>query len=168
LEVVKALALLGADVTNPTNDGWTPIFSAALAGQLEVVKALVPLGASVSSSNKSGCTPLHAAAGCPNAALCAFLIASGADVRARDGSGRTPADFAFAVHNQGVSTLFDPTATVVEVTGRPCLKCRAPTHLCFSGDCFCDSCGARDISELHFACRPCDIDFCANCAPLPS
>jgi hypothetical protein len=165
--VVKALAAMGADVTVPTNDGWTPIFSAARAGHLEVVKALVSLGASLSLSNKDGWTPLHATAGRPSAAVCAFLLASGADALARDGSGRTPAGVAFAVHNQDGSALFDPTATVVEVTGRPCLKCRAPTHLCLMSGCWCDSCHARDISELHFACRPCNVDFCTSCAPPP-
>jgi hypothetical protein len=168
LDVVKRLASLGVNVAIARHDWGTPIFAAARLGRLEMVKALASLGASVSSSNKDGWTPLHAAAGCPSAAVCAFLLASGADAGARDVRGRTPADFAFAVRNQEVSALFDPTATVVKVTGRPCLKCGAPTHLCLMSGCSCDSCAATDIPELHFACRPCDVDFCASCAPPPS
>jgi 5-enolpyruvylshikimate-3-phosphate synthase len=168
LEVVKALASLGADVTVSDNDGTTPVWIAAREGHLEVVKALHSLGADVTVPNNDGATPLHAGAGRPSAAVCAFLLASGADAQARDGKGRTPADVAMDVRDREVSVLFDPAASVVAVTGRPCLKCEAPTHLCLWSGHSCDSCGEGDIAELHFACRPCNIDFCANCAGPPA
>jgi ankyrin repeat protein len=45
VEVVKALAALGADVTRPMRDGTTPVFIAARQGYFGVVKALKSLGA---------------------------------------------------------------------------------------------------------------------------
>jgi ankyrin repeat protein len=155
LEVVKALASLGADVTIPRHDGRAPIFAAARLGYLEMVKALISLGASVSSSNKDGWTPLHAAAGCPNAAVWAFLLAN---------AGR----FCFRRAQSGGFGLVRSDRDRRRGHWTFLSQVRVPTHLCLMSSCGCDSCAAADISELHFACRPCDIDFCTSCAPPPS
>jgi ankyrin repeat protein len=44
LEVVGALAALGADVTIGKGNGTTPVGTAAQEGHLEIVKELVALG----------------------------------------------------------------------------------------------------------------------------
>jgi ankyrin repeat protein len=52
LELVKALASLGADVGVPTTEGATSLFMAAQNGYVEVVKTLASLGEDVKARRK--------------------------------------------------------------------------------------------------------------------
>jgi hypothetical protein len=129
VHVVRALVAVGADVNMPARDGTTPVSNASEKGNLEVVKALAAIGADVGLPANRGSIPLHAGAGHPSAVVCEFLLSMGADPLARDEIGRTAADWAVAVHDQCVFSLFDRTATVAGATGRACPKCGTQNRL---------------------------------------
>ncbi len=58
---MKYLKSVGADINAKDNDGWTPLYSASLRGQLEVVKYLKSVGADIHAKSNDGETPLHSA-----------------------------------------------------------------------------------------------------------
>jgi ankyrin repeat protein len=60
--VVKALAALGAAVSVPDTNGWTPGCIAVQQGRVEVVNMLASFGADVTVPNKNGATPVYVAA----------------------------------------------------------------------------------------------------------
>jgi ankyrin repeat protein len=62
LEVVTALASLGANLNVPIDDGATPISIAAQTHHVEMVKALASLGADVRVRKKDGASPVFIAA----------------------------------------------------------------------------------------------------------
>ncbi len=59
MEVVKYLKSVGADIHAKSNNGNTPLHSAACYGHLEVVKYLKSVGADIHAKNNIGWTPLY-------------------------------------------------------------------------------------------------------------
>ena len=57
VEVVKELVAAGANVSQATDDGWTPLYSASYNGRVEVVKELIVAGANVNQATDDGQTP---------------------------------------------------------------------------------------------------------------
>ncbi|MFC1781263.1 ankyrin repeat domain-containing protein [Planctomycetota bacterium] len=95
IEEVKRLISEGVDV-NPMNQFGesTPIFNAALAGNLPIVELLIENGADVNAKNITGMTPLHLACQSGHELVVEFLIESGADVNVINQMERTPLDLA--------------------------------------------------------------------------
>ena len=73
----------GLDVNVKNQIGATPIFNAALAGNLPVVKLLVSKGADINAKNRSGLTPLHLACQNGNKMVVEFLIDNGSDINSK-------------------------------------------------------------------------------------
>jgi ankyrin repeat protein len=93
-QVVELLLQAGANPTlHYTSEyHYTPLMTAAAAGQAEMVKMLLSAGADVRATNTIGQTALHLAHG--HADIARLLLASGADAGARDLQGDTPTDCA--------------------------------------------------------------------------
>jgi len=93
-EVAELLIARGADVNAKSEDGWTPLHSAA-GGQKEIAEFLIENGADVNARrNANWQTPLHQAALWGSKEIAALLIAKGADVNAKGKYGRTPLHYA--------------------------------------------------------------------------
>ncbi|MBL7009276.1 MAG: sulfatase-like hydrolase/transferase, partial [Planctomycetes bacterium] len=69
--------------------GTSPLFMAAVAGELELAKVLVAGGAEVDFKNKDGSTPLIGAAFLGRAEVLEFLLEEGADRAVRNANGDT-------------------------------------------------------------------------------
>ena len=68
----------GADSTAPTEDGWTPLDSAARGGHLEIVKLLLEKGAGIMVQDGDS-TPLRSAANSGHQEAVKLLLEKGAD-----------------------------------------------------------------------------------------
>jgi uncharacterized protein len=106
---VSAMKLLkdnGADLTIPTDQGTTPLMTAAGLGwapmwsmtaastPMAAVQYCVGLGANVNAQNKLGYTALHGAAFTGDLKVIQYLVDHGADVKAKSKAGDTVADLA--------------------------------------------------------------------------
>jgi ankyrin repeat protein len=114
--MVELLISKGADVNAEDNDGYTPLYWAAMqdskglvelltakgatpvstihlaasAGDLAKVKSFIEEGTDVNAKDKFGRTPLYRVLRVDTNDLAEFLIAKGADVNAKDNEGVTP------------------------------------------------------------------------------
>ena len=93
-EIVELLIAKGADVSAKTDNGVTPLHSAADGGQKEIVELLIAKGEEVNVKSSSGYTPLHSAASYGQKEIVELLITKGADVSAKTDNGVTPLHFA--------------------------------------------------------------------------
>lgn len=80
-EIAKYLVALGADVNQPSNNGFqvAPLHSAVAAGNVFITELLLRCGADVNARQQQDVTPLHAAAHNKNVALVTMLLAAGAN-----------------------------------------------------------------------------------------
>jgi len=113
--IVKTLLDAGADLHAKDEDGFTPLYWAAVSsgkdvfdlilakgdyedtiylaacrGQLERVKTLIEAGTDVNAKDEFGCTPLQWAVLADSPAVAEFLVAKGADVNVQDKNGFAP------------------------------------------------------------------------------
>ena len=58
-EAVKEFLAAGTEVNAKTEDGWTPLHSAAMNGYKEIAELLIAKGADVNAKNKRGDTSLN-------------------------------------------------------------------------------------------------------------
>jgi ankyrin repeat protein len=95
-EVARYLVLKGADVNQPSNNGFNvfPLHSAAAGNYTGIARMLVENGAQVNIRQQAGVTPLHSAAQNGNLELLILLLENGADVNVRMEGGRLPSDVA--------------------------------------------------------------------------
>jgi ankyrin repeat protein len=94
--VARYLVLKGADVNQPSNNGFNvfPLHSAAAGNYTNISRMLIENGAQVNIKQQAGATPLHSAAQNGNLELLVLLLENGADVNARMEGGKLPADVA--------------------------------------------------------------------------
>eukprot|EP00057_Strongylocentrotus_purpuratus_P015466 XP_011669940.1 PREDICTED: serine/threonine-protein phosphatase 6 regulatory ankyrin repeat subunit C-like [Strongylocentrotus purpuratus] len=78
------------DIYQMDRDGYTPLYKAALEGDLEGVQDLISQGANPNKPSKAGLLPLHAAAQEGHTHIVNFLIPQGADVNVEFELGQTP------------------------------------------------------------------------------
>ena len=95
-EVARYLVLKGADVNQPSNNGFNvyPIHSAAAGNYNDIVRMLIENGAEVNVKQQAGSTPLHTAAQTGNLEMLILMLEHGADVNTRMEGGKLPADLA--------------------------------------------------------------------------
>jgi ankyrin repeat protein len=96
LEVARYLILKGADVNQPSNNGFHvfPIHSAAAGDYTDIARILIENGAQVNVRQQAGATPLHSAAQNGNLELLIMLLENGAETNVRMEGGKMPADLA--------------------------------------------------------------------------
>lgn len=90
-----ALAFLkasGANLSQATPNGWTPLHAAAKAGNLTNVKLLAANGCSLNAQDSEGETPLHAAADAGQEAAFALLRELGADPTRENSHKKLPSE----------------------------------------------------------------------------
>jgi ankyrin repeat protein len=95
-EVARYLVLKGADVNQPSNNGFNvyPIHSAAAGNYTDIVRMLIDNGAKVNVKQQAGATPLHSAAQNGNLEMLILLLEHGAEVNTRMEGGKLPTDLA--------------------------------------------------------------------------
>ena len=95
-EVARYLVLKGADVNQPSNNGFRvfPIHSAAAGDYTDIARMLIENGAQVNVKQQAGSTPLHSAAQNGNLELLILLLENGAETQVRMEGGKLPADLA--------------------------------------------------------------------------
>jgi len=96
MDVVTAMIGCGADVNLKTQEGWTPLHTAAYYGPAAMIDLLVSKGAQVNArGNYDGWTPLHMAASADkDAAVVQALLKAGADKTLKSQSGKTAREMA--------------------------------------------------------------------------
>lgn len=101
----RALALLnaGADIEERNRQGWTPLMTASLKGQMDSVRFLLDRGADLHAVNAEGKSAIHYAAMRGGAETVRLLVRLGADVNAADTFGNfTPLHLASAHCNREI------------------------------------------------------------------
>ena len=96
-EAITVLIKAGADVNAKSNDGFTPLLTAAKDNKNpEVITILVEAEADVNAKNKDGKTPLMLAADYNTnpEAIITTLLQHGADPRIKDNTGKMAIDYA--------------------------------------------------------------------------
>jgi uncharacterized protein len=95
-EVARYLVLKGADVNQPSNNGFRvfPIHSAAAGSYNNIAKMLIDNGAKVNVRQQAGATPLHSAAQNGNLELLILLLENGAETEVRMEGGKMASDLA--------------------------------------------------------------------------
>ncbi|MDZ8117939.1 ankyrin repeat domain-containing protein [Pontiella agarivorans] len=91
---VRNHVLLGADVNQKNNQGWTPLHFATVRGKTACAEVLVAKGAALDERTGTLKTPLHLAADRGYLEIVRLLVDSGADLNARDDEGWTPLHYA--------------------------------------------------------------------------
>ena len=94
LEIVMELLGRGVEPDVPDGDGLTPLFHAAVLGNILTFQALLSAGANPNSVGKHGATPLFFAAWGGHSAIVELLLDLGAPTHLEDEQGHTPASLA--------------------------------------------------------------------------
>lgn len=81
-------------VNKLNEDGWTPLFTAALNGHRDVVELLLNKNADVNATDSDLRTPLHIACFKGHKKICRLLVAHGGNLCTADKWGRTPLHWA--------------------------------------------------------------------------
>ncbi len=119
LAAVKARLATGDPVDARNDRGWTPLMTAAKAGNPEMVKFLIEKGADVNAKSTSvtGSTVLSFAAEGSNLVVLGELLAHGAKINAPSSSGSTPLYFAVANHLTAVAEALLSAGADIEAGG---------------------------------------------------
>ncbi len=96
MDVVTTMIACGVDVNLKTQEGWTPLHTAAYFGPAAMIDLLVAKGAQVNArGDYDGWTPLHMAASADeDAAVVQALLKAGADRTLKSQSGKTAREMA--------------------------------------------------------------------------
>lgn len=114
-KLVETLIKAGANVSNPGEDGRTPLHQAAAHGYTTIVDMLLKNGANVNALDDDQNTPLHSLGRLEDLAkqfeIAELLVNAGADVNAENEYGRTPSREIFNSRGMFLRTSF--TALVI-------------------------------------------------------
>ena len=132
-EIMKTLLDAGADLRLTTDDGTTPLMTAAglggatftpgeprgyrMTGAEDGVKVLVEAGADINSVNEADYTALHGAAMRGLNEVVQYLVEHGANIDARDFRGRTPFRIAEGAKQSFQFQAFPETAELLKKLG---------------------------------------------------
>ena len=92
LTSVKKHIASGSDLNLRSDNGATPMVTAATFGHTTIVEALVKAGAKIDLKDNQGSTALHCAAFFCHPKMVKVLLESGADKNLRNKAGSTPLD----------------------------------------------------------------------------
>ena len=107
LEVIQRHLSAAANVKTPGESGVTPLFVAALFGQVDAARLLIGTGADVRTTNgEEGSTALHAAAFFCHRETVDLLLDSGADVNAQNRKSETPLDTVARPWSEGLGEFY--------------------------------------------------------------
>ncbi|WP_265017735.1 MULTISPECIES: ankyrin repeat domain-containing protein [unclassified Wolbachia] len=110
-----------ANVHEKTNNGQTPLHSAARNGHKDVVEALLEKGANIHEKDNNGYTPLHLAAYSGHKDVVEALLKKGANVDEKQDNGAVPLLFASSKgHQDVVEALLKKGANVHEKDNDGC------------------------------------------------
>jgi len=130
-QAVKQFLDGGADPNGQDNDGWTPLFWAALKGRVNTALILLYHGAEAKVAANDGTTPLHVAAGFDHTSLAVLLLSRGANVDAQTVAGLTPLHVAVGAGHCGLArVLLEHGANVSLVTREG----RTPQDIALQGE----------------------------------
>jgi ankyrin repeat protein len=102
---VELLLAYHAEPNCATQDGTTPLYSAAAMGLKSIADSLLKAGASVNATNRNGDTPLHTAADGDQLDLAELLLANKADPNAKNRNGFTPLHLAVRSNHRDIAKL---------------------------------------------------------------
>jgi len=100
------LAIDNAD----SDQGWTPLHCAAIAGNVEIAKFLIDQGAEPDKKDFWGLTPLFWAIRSGSGELVKLLLESGSDIHIKDSQGFTPIRWAEQMHDREVLKIINAHA----------------------------------------------------------
>lgn len=89
-----------------SEEGMTPLATAAFHGQLEIAKYLIEQGAAVNGRNNDGNTPLILAAFTCRDEMCRLLLSHGASISQRNRRNETAIDVVSGEWNQGLASFY--------------------------------------------------------------
>ncbi|XP_044078352.1 uncharacterized protein LOC122888243 isoform X3 [Siniperca chuatsi] len=107
LSKLEKLLKKGVDVNCLNHLGQTPLFCAALLGQVKVTELLLLYGADPNHRCEDWSTPVHAGVFSCNPSVVSGLLDAGGDLRLHDGEGRTPFDWLRAAKKEGRNRMQD-------------------------------------------------------------
>ena len=93
-EDVRNHLLLGSDVNERNQQGWTPLHFATVRGRTACAEVLIEQGAELDPRTGTEKTPLHLAADRGFLEIVKLLVGNGADLSAQDDEGWTPLHYA--------------------------------------------------------------------------
>ncbi|CUE92264.1 ankyrin repeat protein, putative [Bodo saltans] len=162
--MIKALCLLGADVSVRAHNGWLPIHSAANSGHIDATEELLRRNTPFMIADYDGYTPLHLAAISGSVAVLSMLLNKGHAISPRANDGRVPLHCAALHGNVDAIKLFLEKGVDVSTLaddGEMPLHCAAggpiSTHLYlnvkFGGD-FATARGEKNLYGLEVSTDP--------------
>ncbi|XP_034539289.1 inactive serine/threonine-protein kinase TEX14-like [Notolabrus celidotus] len=107
LSKMEKLLKTGVDVDCINHQGQTPLFCAALWGQVKATDLLLDYGADPNHRCEDRSTPVHAGVFSCNPSLVSSLLDAGGDLRLHDHEGRTPFDWLRSAPLEGRTRMED-------------------------------------------------------------
>ncbi|XP_071317570.1 inactive serine/threonine-protein kinase TEX14 isoform X4 [Trachinotus anak] len=107
LTKLEKLLKKGVDVNCVNHLGQSPLFCAALLGQVKVTELLLHYGADPNHRCKDWSTPVHAGVFSCNTSVLGGLLDAGGDLRLHDGEGRTPFNWLSVAKQEGSARMRD-------------------------------------------------------------
>ncbi|XP_056252492.1 inactive serine/threonine-protein kinase TEX14-like isoform X2 [Seriola aureovittata] len=107
LTKLEKLLKKGVDVNCVNHLGQSPLFCAALLGQVKVTELLLHYGADPNHRCEDWSTPVHAGVFSCNTSVVSGLLDAGGDLRLHDGEGRTPFEWLRVVKQEGNARMQD-------------------------------------------------------------
>ncbi|KAJ8317845.1 hypothetical protein KUTeg_002936 [Tegillarca granosa] len=102
LVVVQKLVDFGCDINAADNQGWTPLYQGAFAGNKDVTNIMLKNKADLTVKTKTSDTVLHAAASGNCTTVVQMLIDAGCDINVKNGKNQTPLYLACEKGNEAV------------------------------------------------------------------
>ncbi|XP_044225735.1 uncharacterized protein LOC122994969 isoform X2 [Thunnus albacares] len=107
LTKLEKLLKKGVDVDCVNHLGQTPLFCAALLGQVKMIELLLHYGADPNHRCEDWSTPVHAGVFSCNPSVLSGLLDAGGDLRLHDWEGRTPFDWLMAAKKEDSARMHD-------------------------------------------------------------
>ncbi|XP_076332970.1 uncharacterized protein LOC143237510 [Tachypleus tridentatus] len=131
VDIVKFLALEGADIAALDPSGYTAMHLAAMNGYTNCVEVLLGLGCEIEYVTSEGFTPLHLAVLNAHVDCCNLLLSVGANIMQRDALNRTVHDMAEEYSLDEISELLVNYCKKTPQTTQYLIKGNIYLRLCY-------------------------------------
>ncbi|KAG7222784.1 hypothetical protein INR49_016103 [Caranx melampygus] len=128
LNKLEKLLKKGVDVNCVNHLGQSPLFCAALLGQVKVTELLLHYGADPNHRCEDWSTPVHAGVFSCNTSVVSGLLDAGGDLRLHDEHGRTPFDWLRAAAQEGSGRMQDFLESCMSSMQRLCQSSTMKMH----------------------------------------